>query len=115
MARARRRTGAVVIGCPSCGGALGAYINLRRYYSSDALSLLSATSEPEVMYEGWGEQVDDEVDYLACESCGEHFKPDVLLAAAKVKADLSLRPRAGESPTDVIDRVTRAAQHEPKG
>ena len=56
--------------CPQCGSDhLSAKIILRRYYQHVAV-----LSDGDVFYEGFGEQVEDKVDYLECDN-GHTFQP----------------------------------------
>ena len=70
---------AMNVTCPNCGSEdVVAFIDLRRCYSGNCLSIVDG----ELMYEGWGDQVGDQLDYLTCDDCDTQFTVQEVLAAA---------------------------------
>lgn len=67
------------LACPACGSSdLGGFVDLRRCYGTiDAYAEFDADNkevERSFMFEGWGDQVGDELDYLVCNRCSDEFK-----------------------------------------
>ncbi len=56
--------------CPNCKSTnLTAFVNMRRAYTTFTID-----DDGVVWYAGWGEDVDDEVDYIQCDDCSTQFQ-----------------------------------------
>lgn len=59
---------------PDCGAeTMGAYIDLRRFFSPDHLGV---DNDGSLTYQGYGSHVSDEVSYFLCGTCGSEFDAD---------------------------------------